>query len=680
MGTILAVLIPAGRVAGRWKTFGAAPCNRNDQLSEIEGECVKKDIRIMVALFVGGLAWALGTPVEADVVVLEPEQDTYISEYVPGSNYGGNSTVLFGGLPYPNSDLNILLEYDVSSIPSDATVSEVRLTFERVSGTASLPAAVRRNISSWSQNTATWNSTSFGILVGSTTIDGSNSYPVAEVPALVATVQGWVDGSYSNHGLMLEALGTTSQLSFRSLEGSGNPIRLVVEFTVTSGEPDLVVEDMSVSDSNPGEGESFTASATVRNQGDAASESTTLRYYLSNDASISASDDQLSTDGVSSLSPGSTSDESDSESISTAGTYWIGACVDSVAGESNTANNCSSGVQVVVVPLGQPDLLAADITFSNPMPSIGETVVIGGTIQNTGSVASGDFNWELRYDSSVIDSGRTNVGAGGQVSAMINASVMITDSLVHQASLVVDVSDEVPESNEGNNSRTETISASSTGCVSELHDLNDNQVPSGWSIEIIRDGELSAGAIWGVPTDGGVRLVKPVGVSASGVGEITAEWDGDLQYSNWGVSNLFRMITTEGIEYHVLAGYSDHAPVGTSTPDTNFVRFTYGDGTKVVHIVPQEFGEFHYQLSLTDGQATIVSTRLSDGTEKFNITNPLPGLVLADIAEVKFQVYATTDNMVWMDNLFLEICANGNTVFSDDFESGSTLAWSSTSP
>ena len=32
----------------------------------------------------------------------------------------------------------------------------------------------------------------------------------------------------------------------------------------------------------------------------------------------------------------------------TAGTYYYGACVDAVTGESDTADNCSSSVQVTV--------------------------------------------------------------------------------------------------------------------------------------------------------------------------------------------------------------------------------------------------------------------------------------------------------------------------------------------
>ena len=114
-------------------------------------------------------------------------------------------------------------------------------------------------------------------------------------------------------------------------------------------EPDLAVEPVSVSDSSLVAGASFTLRATVRNHGDASAAATTLRYYRSTNATISTSDTAVGTDSVSGLSASGTSAESISLTApSSAGTYYYGACVDSVAGESDTDNNCSAGVRVSV--------------------------------------------------------------------------------------------------------------------------------------------------------------------------------------------------------------------------------------------------------------------------------------------------------------------------------------------
>ena len=116
-----------------------------------------------------------------------------------------------------------------------------------------------------------------------------------------------------------------------------------------TGSPDLIVESPSVSDSTLTAGQSFTLRATVRNQGSGQAAATTLRYYQSVNATISASDTRVGSNAVGSLNASSSSVESISlNAPSSAGTYYYGACVSSVSGESDTGNNCSSAVRVTV--------------------------------------------------------------------------------------------------------------------------------------------------------------------------------------------------------------------------------------------------------------------------------------------------------------------------------------------
>ena len=135
-----------------------------------------------------------------------------------------------------------------------------------------------------------------------------------------------------------------------------------------AGAPDLVIQTPSVSDSSPNAGESFTLSATVRNQGNGLSASTTLRYYRSSDATISTGDTQVGTDPVSGLSASGASDESLSlPAPSTAATYYYGACVDPVSGESDTRNNCSSAVSITV-SASQMEIEGFDLASVNGNP------------------------------------------------------------------------------------------------------------------------------------------------------------------------------------------------------------------------------------------------------------------------------------------------------------------------
>ena len=133
-------------------------------------------------------------------------------------------------------------------------------------------------------------------------------------------------------------------------DNNGSHVRVTVSGTGGGGgSPDLIVESLSVDDNTLTTGQSFTLSATVRNQGNASAAATTLRYYRSSNAAISTDDTEVGTDAVSTLSAGATSAESINLNVaSDAGTYYYGACVDAVTGESNTDNNCSSGVTVTV--------------------------------------------------------------------------------------------------------------------------------------------------------------------------------------------------------------------------------------------------------------------------------------------------------------------------------------------
>ena len=170
-----------------------------------------------------------------------------------------------------------------------------------------------------------------------------------------------------------------------------------VSVTVTvAPAPDLVVDTPSVSDSSPTAGTSFTLSATVRNQGGAASAATTLRYYRSADSTISSSDTAVGTDPVGGLAASGTSAESTSVTApSTAGTYYYGACVDSVSGESNTGNNCSSGVTVTVEAAAGPDLVVGAPSVSDSSPDAGASFTLSATVRNQGSGSSAATT--LRY-------------------------------------------------------------------------------------------------------------------------------------------------------------------------------------------------------------------------------------------------------------------------------------------
>ena len=120
--------------------------------------------------------------------------------------------------------------------------------------------------------------------------------------------------------------------------------------------PDLVVTSSSVDNDRPGPSERFEFAATVLNRGDGRSGATTLRYYQSDDSRITTRDVEVDTDRVGALDASGRSTERERLiAPGTTGTWFYGACVDRVAGEENTDNNCSGGVRVTVSSAGSED-------------------------------------------------------------------------------------------------------------------------------------------------------------------------------------------------------------------------------------------------------------------------------------------------------------------------------------
>ena len=155
-------------------------------------------------------------------------------------------------------------------------------------------------------------------------------------------------------------------------------------------EPDLVVSSASVSDSSLDTGATFTLSATVRNQGDGRSISTTLYYYRASDSTFTTSNTQVGTDEVGALSASGTSAESIALTApSTPGTYYYRACVEAVSGESNTGNNCSSGVTVTV------SSSVTEYKYDD-----GDTTTSSSLRTNTGDVYEQEFAQRFRLSGS----------------------------------------------------------------------------------------------------------------------------------------------------------------------------------------------------------------------------------------------------------------------------------------
>ena len=261
-----------------------------------------------------------------------------------------------------------------------------------------------------------------------------------------------LDGTYY-YGACVDAVSQESD--------TGNNCSAGVPLVVESGgaaAPDLVVESPEVSSSTVVPEASFTLSATVRNQGAERSALTTLRYYRSSDSTISTSDMELGTDFVFGLAGGASGSESIRLTAPTLdGTYYYGACVEAVSGESDTGNNCSTGAPLTVQSGGGADLVVESPGVSSSTVGPEASFTLSATVRNQGGERSASTT--LRYyrsaDSTISTSdtevgtdfvSRLSAGESGMESIRLTAPTL--DGTFYYGACVESVSQ---ESDTGNN-------------------------------------------------------------------------------------------------------------------------------------------------------------------------------------------------------------------------------------
>ena len=174
--------------------------------------------------------------------------------------------------------------------------------------------------------------------------------------------------------------------------------------------PDLSVVTPTVSPNSVAVGESFTLSVTVTNIGDTASPAATVIYYRSIDASITTNDEIVGNKAISQLdaTTGSTFSSIVLTAPSPAGTYYYGAYVTPVLGETVMTNNITSTGAHLTVTGGAN--LSVSVVRSLPSVVPGQNFNLIATVSNTGTAASVE-----RTLQAYLRSGTTDVPVGTSV-------------------------------------------------------------------------------------------------------------------------------------------------------------------------------------------------------------------------------------------------------------------------
>ena len=113
--------------------------------------------------------------------------------------------------------------------------------------------------------------------------------------------------------------------------------------------PDLVVESVRVNKTAVDPGAVFRLDALIKNQGKTPSGDATVRFYRSADETISTEDTEVRKSDLPSVAVDTTRNKwARLTAPNTAGVYFYGVCIDGVADESDTENNCSTAVKMTV--------------------------------------------------------------------------------------------------------------------------------------------------------------------------------------------------------------------------------------------------------------------------------------------------------------------------------------------
>lgn len=238
----------------------------------------------------------------------------------------------------------------------------------------------------------------------------SSTSTVARVSVLssVATVTGVTAGSATVTVTARDPGGLTATQTFTVRVGS-------------AGAPDLDFTTVTPTSVTGTPGGTVQARFTLVNSGNATAPATRVRVFQSTNSSISTSDREIGNDPLASLAAGRSRTITATIRLHSqaSGTFYFGLCVDAVSGESNTQNNCSTGVRVTVGGSGAPDLVFGAVTPKTVTVTSGTAFVLRSSIRNAGTGPSAATTFALLLSSNAtITTSDRQIGSTHNVKAL----------------------------------------------------------------------------------------------------------------------------------------------------------------------------------------------------------------------------------------------------------------------
>ncbi len=158
------------------------------------------------------LNWA-PTYASTQYITLQPGaegKDSGVSSLFPITNYGNNSTFFNAGRSI--AIVRAYIEFDLSSVPENARITDTDLMLYHgdTSGTTNFSVGAYKVTESWLENTITWNNqptSSSNVEYSNNITAGNTEWESWDIDALV---QSWLDGTFTNNGVVLKATDESS--------------------------------------------------------------------------------------------------------------------------------------------------------------------------------------------------------------------------------------------------------------------------------------------------------------------------------------------------------------------------------------------------------------------------------------------------------------------------------------
>jgi chitodextrinase len=160
-------------------------------------------------------------------VCLGAVQDTYIIQDAATKNHGSDTDMRTK--PDAGKERRILIGFDLTSIPQSSAVVTSTLRLYETATKNSQTISLYRLTNNWVESQVTWNNRSISAAWAASGGDYQNTALATFLPNVqnqyrdidvTGVTQGWVNGTYTNYGLLLHASGVNGEIKFASREVS----------------------------------------------------------------------------------------------------------------------------------------------------------------------------------------------------------------------------------------------------------------------------------------------------------------------------------------------------------------------------------------------------------------------------------------------------------------------------